>query len=266
MTAASTTSAPAPARSRTSTGRRIALVAGTVLAGILPTAWGLTSAVDLVTGSEPRSRFYQLTGQGLLLSLVWLGALAPLVVAGWRRRPPPVVAALVHLAVGFGAVVAGALAPGNGGAVVAVVVVVTGAALWAALPVRPALRDVVARVELDPLFAPLGLLSAALLAPYALTEASRQRSRHDEFATMSHYFDMSWVSLTVLALALLVAVFRAARPLAGVVAFALLVLGAAGLGFLHGAAWPVPAVALGVAFVLVGVFRGGGSRPVRRVS
>lgn len=252
---AGSSAVPSPAGRRLSPGRRVALVLTTVLAAILPTAWGITSLADLLTGTSPHARFYQVTGQGVLIAVLWLGAVVPLVLAGWRRRVPPATAGLAHLTIGFGAVVGAALAPGNGGAVAAVVVVVTGGLLWAALPVRPPLRAVMRRVEIDPLLAPLGLLVAALLTPYALTEASRQRTLHDEFAKASHYYDMAWLSLTVVALVLLAGVFVGARVLAERAAAALVVLGVAGLAFLSGAIWPAAALALGIALGLAAAVR-----------
>jgi hypothetical protein len=254
VTATSPTPTPTPAPAPTPTPtprpalsvpRRIALGAGTLLTAALPVVWGISSAGDLITGTQPDHRFHQVTGQGLLLSALWLGALLPLIVAGWRRRTPPVAAALAHLAVAAAVVGAAILAPGNGGALVAAIIVGTGALLWAALPVRPQLRRVLDGVDVDPVLAPIGLLVTALLTPYLFHQAALQRAMADEHAQLSHYFDMAWVSLIVIAFALLAALLSGARPLALPMAGALLVLGVAGLVFLDTAVWPVLAVALG---------------------
>ena len=50
-------------------------------------------------------------------------------------------------------------APGGGAPILAGVIAVTGALLWLALPLRPRLRT---ELRVDPLLAPLALLSAAL--------------------------------------------------------------------------------------------------------
>src|SRR4051794_41952267 len=87
----STLAPPAlPRTDRPSALRRTLLVASAVPACALPTLWGAGTVVELVTGAERDHLFHQLTGQGLLLSALWLGGLLPLVVAGWRgARPAP---------------------------------------------------------------------------------------------------------------------------------------------------------------------------------
>ena len=155
---------------RPSALRRTAVVASGVLACALPTLWTAGTVAELATGAERDHLFHQVTGQGLLLGAIWLGGLLPLLVAGWRRRPGPVSAAL-HLCVAVGAVVAAALAPGNGGLFVAAVVLVTGALVWAALPQRPRLVP----GGIDPVLAPIALAAAAMFVPFVLTEAGLQR-------------------------------------------------------------------------------------------
>src|SRR5215212_2989654 len=131
--------APAAATTRPSALRRVAVVGTGVLAGALPTMWGISTVGELVVGAERDHLFHQLTGQGLMLSALWLGALLPLLVAGWQGVRPSAAAAFAHVAVVAGAAVAAALAPGNGGAFVAAIAAVTGALVWAALPRRPRL-------------------------------------------------------------------------------------------------------------------------------
>src|SRR5215213_5630639 len=95
-----TTSTPvAPAAGapvRPSVLRRVAVVAAGVVAGALPTMWGISTVGELVTGAERDHLFHQLTGQGLLVSALWLGALLPLLAAGWRGRRPGAGPALLH--------------------------------------------------------------------------------------------------------------------------------------------------------------------------
>jgi hypothetical protein len=237
----------AAAASAPGVGRRIALALATLLTAALPIVWGIGSVVDLLSGKESDHRFHQLTGQGVLLSALWLGGLVPLIVAGWRRRTPPTHSALHFLAFAAAVVVAGALAPGNGGAVLAVVVVLTGSLLWWAMPARPALRAALRDgVRLDPVLAPIGLLTAALLTPYILDQAALQRAMANEHAKLSHYFDMAWVSLTITYLAVAAGLLVAARRLMLWAAAGLLVLGAGALSFTDDRVWPVLAVVLGV--------------------
>ena len=163
--------APTPPLARPSVPRRVAVIGTGVLACALPTMWGISTVGELVTGAERDHLFHQLTGQGLLLSALWLGALVPLLVAGWRGARPSTAAGLAHVAVVVGAAVAAALAPGNGGAIVAAIALGTGALVWVALPQRPALTA----SGLDPVLAPLALASAALFAPFVVSEAALQR-------------------------------------------------------------------------------------------
>jgi hypothetical protein len=184
-----TTLAPSalPRTDRPSALRRTLLVASAVPACALPTIWGAGTVAELVTGAERDHLFHQLTGQGLLLAALWLGGLIPLLVAGWRGVRPSAAAGLTHVGVVVGAAVAAALAPGNGGVIVAAIVLVTGALVWTVLPQRPALSA----AGLDPVLAPLGLAAAALFAPFVVSEAALQRGFSDEHAQFSHYFAMT---------------------------------------------------------------------------
>jgi hypothetical protein len=242
---------------RPSALRRAAVVVTGVAAAALPVAWGLSSVVQIVTGSERDHLFHQLTGQGVLLCALWLGALVPLVLAGWRGRRPGAAAALGHISVAVGTVLAAALAPGNGGLLVGAIVLVTGALLWLALPARPR----VAVDGLDPVLTPLALGLAALLVPYVLVQATLQRAMADEHARMSHYFDMAWLGTLLIALAVSAALVPAARRLAAVAAAGTLVVGACRVLLTTDLTWSLAAVGLGVAGVVAAVLRD--RRPVR---
>jgi hypothetical protein len=258
MSAIEAASAPTGAAVATPSAlRRIAVVVTGVLSAALPTAWGVSSVVQIVTGAERDHLFHQLTGQGVLLCALWLGAIIPLVVAGWRGRRPSPGAALAHVSVVVGAVLAAALAPGNGGVVMAAVLPLTGALLWLALPVRPRL----AVDGVDPVLAPLALATAAMFVPYVLAQAALQRAFADEHARMSHYFDMAWLGIIVVVLAVSAALVPAARRLAVVAAGATLAIGACRVLLTSDVAWSLTAVSLGMVGIAVAVLRA--RRPVR---
>ena len=82
---------------RPSRRRRVALVAAGVLSCALPTVFTLNISRMLVVGELSEHRFHQLTGQGLLLFLVWFAGLVPLLRAGWAGRRPSTAAGLLHL-------------------------------------------------------------------------------------------------------------------------------------------------------------------------
>jgi hypothetical protein len=194
ITSAGTTRIPGP---RPSWFRLVALAMTSFLTLALPVMWGATALLYLVTGVEADHRFHQIIGQGLVLSVLWLSGLVPIVVAGWRRRPPAPGVVIQHAAFVAATVLAGGYAPQNGGLVVAGIVLVTTGLLWWALPAPLPLR--VRTDALDPLATPLALLAAALLVPYGLAEGGIQRTSHDEHAQMSHYFDMAWVAFAAAA-------------------------------------------------------------------
>ena len=64
-------------------------------------------------------------------------------------------------------------ASGGGAPALVGLVVVTGALLWLALPVRPRLR---LPVQVDPLLAPLALVAAAVRTPYVLDQIALQNA------------------------------------------------------------------------------------------
>ena len=237
------TPAPAPATSRPSIGRRIAVVAAGVPACALPLMWTISTVGELVTGAERDHLFHQLTGQGLLLGALWLGGLLPLLVAGWRGRRPGPAPALLHASVAGAAVVAGGLAPGNGGVFVAGIAVVTGALVWLALPVRPR----IAPSGLDPVLAPLALAAAAVVAPFVLGQSALQRAMGNEHASFSHYFDMAWIGTALVLAAVAAALVPDARRLAVWALAGLAFVGAARYAFTPDVVWSLGALALGIA-------------------
>jgi hypothetical protein len=211
---------------RLSRRRKAALAVTSLLTLAMPVVWGLGTVVQLLTGVETDHRFHQVIGQGLLLSALWLTGLVPILVAGWRGRPPSPGAVAQHGVFVAAAALAGVLAPQSGGLGVGIVVLVTTGLLWWALPAPVPLR---ARMDaLDPVAAPLALLASALLVPYGLTEAGIQHTSHDEHAQMAHYFDMALVALAAAGMMLAGAVLGRARPLlAGTGGLAVLALAAA---------------------------------------
>ena len=244
-----TTSVPAATTVRPRALRRVAIGATGFLACALPTMWGISTVTELVTGAERDHLFHQLTGQGLLLSALWLGALVPLVVAGWRGRRPSAAAGLASLAVPLAAGLAAALAPGNGGAVVAGIATVTVALLWSALTLRPRTGG----LDVDPVLAPLALLTAALYAPFAVDQGALQRHAGDEHAAFSHYFDMAWVGGILVVLAVAAAVVPAARRLVLAAMAGTVLIGAARYLITPEVTWSLLAMGLG----LVGLVSGG---------
>jgi len=215
-----TTTAPVPSTeastgaSRPSARRRAAVAVAAFLACAIPVTFTMTITAMLVTGTHADHRFHQLTGQGLVLTALWLGALLPLARAGWRGRRPSTAAGYRHLALLGTGVAACAVAPGGGAPVLLAVATVTGAILWAALPLRPRLRGT---VSVDPVLLPLALLVGAVLMPYAVDQ-----------------------------LALLGAVVREARGLLTWVAAACTVIGAAGLVTGESAIWSGAVLSLGL--------------------
>jgi hypothetical protein len=227
---------------RPSALRRTAVAVTGVLSCALPLVWTAGTVAELVTGAKRDDLFHQITGQGLLLGALWLGGLLPLLVAGWRGRRPSAAAGALHLTVVVGAVVAGALAPGNGGLFVAALVPITGALVWAALPLRP-------RIDasgLDPVLAPLALAAAALFVPFVVTEAALQRGMGDEHAAFSHYFDMAWISVALVLAAVSAAAVPAARRLALWAMLGIAVVGGARFAFTPETTWSLLALGLGV--------------------
>lgn len=247
----------APARPRLSVGRGAALAGTTFLTCALPTVWGVNTVVQLLTGTESDHLFHQLTGQGLVLSALWLAGLVPLVVAGWRRRSPSPDAAVQHTGFVLAALLAGVAAPQNGALSVAVIALCGALLLWWALPAPVRWR--VPGAGLDPFAAPLALLGSALLVPYAIMTVGMQHHDHNEHAEMAHYFDMAWISMAAIALMLAGAALGRLRLLVtggGVLA----AIGAAGLAVpaasdAPSTLWCAGALAIAAASVALAVWR-----------
>lgn len=223
--------------------RRAAVATTGAIACLMPAVFTVNITRMLVTGAESEHQFHQATGQGLVLTALWLGALVPLIRAGWSGRRPPLSAGLLHLAfIVIGAACA-AFAPGGGAPILMAIIAVPGALLWAALPQRPQLRT---RVQLDPVLAPVALLAAALFTPFAVEQIGLQNAATGYHAENPHYFDMAWMTLTLTASALLAAALPAARRLVVWLTVGAIVTGVAGLAFGESTSWSLLVLALGV--------------------
>jgi hypothetical protein len=234
--------------------RRAALGVAGLLSSFLPLSFGISATLQLLTGTEADHRFHQVTGQGVLVCALWLAALAPLLLAGLRGRRPSTQTGL-HLLAFLGATaVAGILAPEGGAWMVALVGLVTNGLLWLALPLRPRLRGAFDD-GLDPVLAPVTLLMAALVTPFALDQADLQHAMGDEHAEMGHYFDMAWVVFVLVALTAAAALSASARRLAVLSTAGLVVVGAARTLFTPDVTWSVLAMALGSVGLLLAVLR-----------
>ncbi len=244
VTAPHVLSTPAPTTARPSRSRRTAVAVTGLLACLAPTVWFVAVVVELATGTEADHRFHQVTGQGLLLCALWLAGLVPMVRAGWRGvAPSAVTVAQAGLFAGAGLAM-GLLAPGAGALPVAIATVVTTALLWAALPVRPGMRGLLG--HLDPVLAPVVLLTAALVTPFVAGEVELQNTSGDEHAHMAHYFDMAWLAVALVLVGALAAVAPAARRRALWTTGGLVVVGAARTVFTGEVTWSLLAIALGV--------------------
>ena len=125
-----TTTAPVPsteastAASRPGRGRRAAIAVAAFVSCAIPVTFTVTITGMLVTGADTDHRFHQLTGQGLVLVALWLGALVPLVRAGWRGERPSTAAGYRLLTlVGAGVATSAVAAGGGSRALVAVIAV-----------------------------------------------------------------------------------------------------------------------------------------------
>jgi hypothetical protein len=223
--------------------RRAAVAVTGGIACLLPTVFTINISRMLLTGVEADHRFHQATGQGLVLTALWLGALVPLVRAGWAGRRPPLTAGLLHLTFVIVGAVLAVFAPGGGAPSLMGVIVVPGALLWAALPKRPRLR---ARVQLDPLLTPAALFAAAVFTPFAIGQLELQNATAGYHAQNPHYWDMAWMTVTITIVALLGALLPAARRLVGWLAFGATVTGTAGLFFGESTSWSLLVLAVGL--------------------
>ena len=244
-----TTTAPVPSTetstgaSRPSARRRVAVAVAALAASAIPIMFTVSITALLVTGSDADHRFHQLTGQGLILTTLWLGAVLPLARAGWHGRRPSTAAGYRHLAFMGTGLAASAVAAGGGARILLTVITVTGALLWAALPLRPRLRGT---FSVDPVLTPLALIVGAVLMPYAVDQLALQNAATTGYHSHNpHLFDMAWTVTTITALALLGALVREARGLFGWVAGTCAVIGAAGLATGESTVWSVAVLALG---------------------
>ena len=236
----STTAVKPPSRLR-----RTGVGLAAFLACALPVVFTANITRMLLTGVEPDHRFHQATGQGLILFALWIGALLPLVRAALSGRRPSTAAGLLHLAFAGSGVLCAALAPGGGAPFLVGVIVITGALLWLAMPLRPRLK---VPVRVDLVLAPLALALAAFLTPYAIGQIALQNAATTGHHSQNpHLFDMAWLAVTLIALAALAALLPTARSLVGWVAVSCLGLGVAGLAFGEGTTWSVVALAFGLA-------------------
>ena len=223
--------------------RRSALVVTGVLACALPVVFTINLTRMLLTGELAEHRFHQLTGQGLVLFAFWLVPLVGLLRAGWAGRRPSTATGYQHLGFVVLGAVSAVAAPGGGAPYLVGVIAVTGALVWAALPHRPRLRT---SVLIDPVLAPVSLVGAALLVPYAVSQIGLQNQAVGHHAENPHLFDMAWLVLTATALAVLAAITPAARHLVGWLAGCCVVTGVAGLVLGEDLAWMLPMAALGL--------------------
>src|SRR5512133_3573673 len=87
-------------------GARIAEAVTLVIAGALPLVWSIAAIVSFVSGDDGgEHRFHDLTGTGVVLGVLWLGAVLRLARRGGRR--PAALAQL--LGIGVAAALATAL-------------------------------------------------------------------------------------------------------------------------------------------------------------
>jgi hypothetical protein len=228
---------------RPSAPRRIALAATGFLTLAVPVVFTVNIGRMLLTGVESSHQFHQATGQGLFLCAIWLGALIPLLRAGWSGRRPSTAAGYRHLALIACGAVCSVAAPGGGAPILVGLIAVTGALLWWAMPVRPSLRSV---VQVDPVLAPVALLSAAFFTPYAIAQLGLQNAATGYHAQNPHFFDMAWMVVTLTVLAGLSALLPAVRSLMWWVAAGAVVLGVAGLAFGEPTTWSLLALGLGL--------------------
>jgi hypothetical protein len=234
-----------PAGVKLSKGRRAALGAAGFLACALPTVFTVNITRMLLTGEYASHRFHQATGQGLILFALWLIPIIALLRAGWRGHRPSTAVGWQHLTFAATGVVCAAIAPGGGAPFLVGIVVITGALLWLALPQRPRLW---ASLQVDPVLAPVALLGSAVLLPYVVDQLAAQNAvTGGHHAQNPHLFDQGWMSVCLVLLAALGALFPVARHLVGWLAGCSLALGAASLAFGESTAWSI--VVLGVGAV-----------------
>lgn len=240
-------------------GRRSLLVVTGLLACAVPAVFTVNITRMLLTGVESEHRFHQLTGQGEILFALWLLPIVALLRAGWHGRRPGPAAGWAHLVLALAGAACAVAAQGGGAPILMGVVGITGALLWASLPVRPRLR---VRIQIDPLVMPVALGAAAVLLPYAVDQLALQNAATGYHADNPHYFDMAWISVVLAAYAVLAGLLPAARVLAVGFAAAMLWMGSAGLALGESVSWSLSVLGCGVlagAAWAVGRRRAGGN-------
>lgn len=246
MTSMPTTFIPSVPASTTPSGlRRSGIAAAGVLACLVPTVFAVNLVRMLLTGELADHQFHQLTGQGLILCALWLGGPLAIARAGWAGRRPSTAAGLLHVVFALCGLVTAFLAPGGGLPLLMAPIVLTGSLVWAAVPLRPRLAGVV--VQVDPLLAPVALLTAGFYTPYAVAQIGLQNGAVGHHAQNPHFSDMAWMVSVLVVLAVLAAALPAARGLMTWTGVASVVVGAGGLVLGEGAAWSLTALALGAA-------------------
>ena len=235
---------PSSTTVRPSNRRRTAVGVTGFLACALPTVFTINLSRMLLVGELSPHRFHQLTGQGLLLCLLWLACVVPLVRAGWAGRRPTTATGLMHVTFAVTGSLCSIAAPGGGAPILMAVIVVTGALLWLALPLRPRLRT---ELRVDPLLAPLALLGAALSTPYALDQIGLQNDATGHHAINPHFFDMAWTALTLVVLVALAAMLPVVRRLALWGSGGMVWTGAIGVALGEDRPWTALALGLGAA-------------------
>ena len=200
-------------RRRPGRGRRAVVLVAAVVGCLLPTVWTANFIRMLATGELADHRFHQLTGQGLLLTSLWLGALVPMLAAGWRGRRPATAPALLHLAFVVVGTACAVAAPQGGALQLMGLITVTGTIVWLALPRRARLRSA---VDVSSLSLAPALLASAVVAPYAVDQIALQHVATGLHADNPHFFDMAWLTLVLAVVGVLGALLRPARGLQAV--------------------------------------------------
>ena len=216
------------------------------LACALPVVFTINISRMLLTGVEPEHRFHQATGQGLILFALWLGPLLPLVRAAWAgagRAPPPGSSTSPSSAPASLCAAARArrrsAVPGRHHRDHA------ARCSGSALPLRPRLRVSVQRRPGARSARAAAL--AAFLTPYAIDQIALQNAATTgHHAQNPHLFDMAWLAVTLMVLAVLAGA-AAGRSLARLVGRGLVPGASASPGSRSGRAttWSLLALAFG---------------------
>ena len=227
---------------------RIATAISLAAAAALPLTWGIAAAASFISGDDGgMHRFHDLTGTGIVLAILWLGAVARL-ARGSDRHP----AALLQL-LSVPLTAAAATVLSGESPVVPVVVAVPALALLALHGDRAALRV----IRPNAAVAALAVGAAVPLTLYAVGQGHTQSVSTDAHAQMEHYFDMAWIALLIPATTAVAALgVRGWRWAAGCAAAGAGLLGVAAMVFPDqasspGAGWGVVAVVWALTLIAV---------------